>query len=73
MVKHPWPLLEISLSDFCRLATLNIFTYIQQRSLFDTQQTEGFYLLLGFYCSYFSQNSLISLLETLFKTVRNFL
>ena len=28
MVKHPWPLLEISLSDFCRLATLNINTYL---------------------------------------------
>ena len=27
MVKHPWPLLEISLSDFHRLATLNINTY----------------------------------------------
>ena len=29
MVKHPWPLLEISLSDFCRLAMLNINTYLQ--------------------------------------------
>ena len=28
MVKHPWPLLEISLSDFRRLATLNINTYL---------------------------------------------
>ena len=28
MVKHPWPLLEISLSDFHRLATLNINTYL---------------------------------------------
>ena len=28
MVKHPWPLLEISLSDFRRLATLNIDTYL---------------------------------------------
>ena len=28
MVKHPWPLLEVSLSDFCRLATLNINTYL---------------------------------------------
>ena len=28
MVKHPWPLLEISLSDFCRLATLNMITYL---------------------------------------------
>ena len=26
MVKHPWPLLEISLSDFRGLATLNINT-----------------------------------------------
>ena len=30
MVKHPWPLLEISLSDFRRLATLNIIpTYLR--------------------------------------------
>ena len=28
MVKHPWPLLEISLSDFRRQATLNINTYL---------------------------------------------
>ena len=28
MVKHPWPLLEISLSDFRRLATLNRYTYL---------------------------------------------
>ena len=28
MLKHPWPLLEISLSDFRRLATLNINTYL---------------------------------------------
>ena len=28
MVKHPWPLLETSLSDFHRLATLNINTYL---------------------------------------------
>ena len=31
MVKHPWPLLEISLSDFRRLATLNIYTYLPMR------------------------------------------
>ena len=34
MVKHPWPLLEISLSDFCRLATLNIYTYLPTCELF---------------------------------------
>ena len=28
MVKHPWPPLEISLSDFRGLATLNINTYL---------------------------------------------
>ena len=28
MVKHPWPLLEISLSDFRWLTTLNIYTYL---------------------------------------------
>ena len=28
MVKHPWPLLEISLSHFRRLAMLNINTYL---------------------------------------------
>ena len=31
MVKHPWPLLEISLSDFRGLATLNINTYLVSR------------------------------------------
>ena len=28
MVQHPWPLLEISLSDFRRLAMLNMITYL---------------------------------------------
>ena len=28
MVKHPWSLLEISLADFRRLATLNIYIYL---------------------------------------------
>ena len=28
MVKRPWPLLEISLSDFRGLATLNLNTYL---------------------------------------------
>ena len=28
MVKHPWSLQEVSLSDFRRLATLNINTYL---------------------------------------------
>ena len=28
MVKHPWPLLEITLSDFRGLATLNMNTYL---------------------------------------------
>ena len=32
MVKHPWPLLEISLSDFRGLATLNINTYLPELS-----------------------------------------
>ena len=32
MVKHPWPLLEISLSDFRGLATLNINTYLPKWS-----------------------------------------
>ena len=35
MVKHPWPLLEISLSDFRRLATLNINTYLPTLPLQD--------------------------------------
>ena len=34
MVKHPWPLLEISLSDFRGLATLNINTYLPTYLLF---------------------------------------
>ena len=33
MVKHPWPLLEISLSDFRRLATLNINTHTLDEDL----------------------------------------
>ena len=34
MVKHPWPLLEISLSDFRRLAMLNIIpTYLPKIGL----------------------------------------
>ena len=33
MVKHPWPLLEISLSDFRGLATLNINNYHTYLSL----------------------------------------
>ena len=28
MVTHPWVLLEISLSDFRRLSTLNMYTYL---------------------------------------------
>ena len=28
IIKHPWPLLEISLSDFHGLATLNVNTYL---------------------------------------------
>ena len=28
IVKHPWPLLEIGLSDFRGLATLNVNTYL---------------------------------------------
>ena len=35
MVKHPWPLLEKSLSDFRGLATLNINTYLPMKSHFD--------------------------------------
>ena len=31
MVKHPWPLLEISLPDFRVLATLNLITYLLNR------------------------------------------
>ena len=31
MVKHLWPLLEIRLSDFRRLATLNINAYLPNR------------------------------------------
>ena len=33
MVAHPWPLLKISLLDFRRLATLNIYTYHLSQSL----------------------------------------
>ena len=34
MVKHPWPLLEISLSDFRRLATLNIYNYLPTKIIY---------------------------------------
>ena len=37
MVKHPWPLLEISLSDFRRLATLNMITYLPFKCIILTQ------------------------------------
>ena len=37
MVKHPWPLLEISLSDFRGLATLNINTYLPTYLRIDLQ------------------------------------
>ena len=37
MVKHPWPLLEISLSDFRRLATLNINTYLPKLTSYEEQ------------------------------------
>ena len=33
MVKHPWPLLEKSLSDFRGLTTLNINTYLPTKDL----------------------------------------
>ena len=39
MVKHPWPLLEISLSDFRRLATLNTCTYLPIESPLCTLQS----------------------------------
>ena len=35
MVKHPWPLMEISLSDFRKLATLNIDTYLPMKVYFE--------------------------------------
>ena len=35
MVKHPWPLLEISLSGFRGLATLNINTYLPTCAYFE--------------------------------------
>ena len=37
MVKHPWPLLEISLSDFRGLATLNINTYLPRMNIEKTK------------------------------------
>ena len=42
MVKHPWPLLEISLSDFRGLATLNINTYLPY---YTGDETEGLFFL----------------------------
>ena len=42
MVKHPWPLLEISLSDFRGLATLNINTYLPTYFFIRHQKTKYF-------------------------------
>ena len=39
MVKHPWPLLEISLSDFRGLATLNINACLPRISLCKERST----------------------------------
>ena len=47
MVKHPWPLLEISLSDFRGLATLNINTYLPTYLVVLLES------LLGIYAKYF--------------------
>ena len=47
MVKHPWPLLEISLSDFHRLATLNINTYLPN------QMTRINRIAVQFFTTYF--------------------
>ena len=41
MVKHPWPLLEISLSDFHGLATLNINTYLRQQRQTKRRHVQG--------------------------------
>ena len=49
MVKHPWPLLEISLSDFRRLATLNINTYLENGVTFNCcKLLARLNILLGF-------------------------
>ena len=41
MVKHPWPLLDISLSDFRGLATLNINTYLPTYLIIDNYAKDG--------------------------------
>ena len=46
MVKHPWPLLEISLSDFRGLATLNINTSLDMKSFFIKKLLPNRYSLL---------------------------
>ena len=49
MVKHPWPLLEITLSDFRRLATLNINTYLRASevtNLSNTVENKNLYILM---------------------------
>ena len=42
MVKHPWSLLEISLSDFRRLATLDMITY-----LLGLNNSESLHIFMG--------------------------
>ena len=56
MVKHPWPLLEISLPDFRELATLNINTYLPTYLPQLSTIPENLILLQAFtWCSYFSR------------------
>ena len=61
MVRHPWPLLEISLSDFRSLATLNINTNLFSKSI-NTENPRisllGTYLLLDFYMGAYSNGGL---------------
>ena len=48
MVKHPWPMLEISLSDFRRLATLNIIPTYLPTSVFELFAIQVIWGVSGF-------------------------
>ena len=47
MVKYPWSLLEISLSDFRRLATLNMITYLPTYVADISVKTSSLLLVVG--------------------------
>ena len=74
MVKHPWPLLEISLSDFRGLATLNINTYLPTYGVCFIQHSLHVQSLGLPFCRHFQNTDLLSSkrLRTLLKQLLGF-